>query len=69
MSDLRDALASALNQARFNYNEADAVLADPAFRAALTDAIAKALTDVYAFAPTHDIAADIVAGMMGEADR
>ena len=43
--NLRDALAGALHRARFNYDEADAVLADPAFRAALTDAIAKAWHD------------------------
>ena len=39
--NLRDALTAALNQARFNYDEADAVLADPAFRAALTASIAE----------------------------
>ena len=52
----------------FTQHTVDAALADPAFRAALTDAIANALTDVYAFAPTHDQAAVIVADMLG-ADR
>ena len=59
--NLRDALAVALygivgREAAFNpawppgwhTRSADAVLADPAFRAALTDAIAKALTDAEA---------------------
>jgi len=74
--NLRDALATALHRwdvsAPANlyvgdfYPLAEHVLADPAFRAALTDAIAKALTDVYAFAPPHDQAADIVAEMLGD---
>jgi len=50
----------------FTQHTVDAALADPAFRAALTDAIANALTDVYAFAPTHDQAAVIVAEMLGD---
>ena len=80
MTSLRDALAAALRtvpEATFlrwsvgaiDGKDADAILVDPGFRAALTKAIAEALTDVYAFAPTHDQAAVIVAGMLGEADR
>ena len=50
MTNLRDALSAALNRAMFDHDvrfdwEADHILSDPAFRAALTDAIAKAWHD------------------------
>jgi len=80
VTSLRDALAAALRtvpEATFlrwsvgaiDGKDADAILVDPGFRAALTKAIAEALTDVYAFAPADDQAAAIVARVLGEADR